>query len=415
MHCAQPITYQIGTLPPGVSEADVEAEVARAFDAWAAVSCADLTFEYAGRVPASGRSAALLIEWPTTWTHEPTTWAVAAPTWTMGCIVGGVVECNARDFSWSVAGGAGDTELSVYRGVLRSIGNTLGMGSSSVPGSLMHISAPDVAVPQADDEEGICTLYPASALSVCDRCVRDESCGDADLGVDYPGGVSFCGRACTAGGSECASDEECADVGGGVLQCMRLIEGVRACRERPAGPCTPCTSGADCSGGVCLAYPSGAEFCGATCTLDEDCAGDEQCVAIAGGGACVRFVAGMPNCTDPAMDGGVDADAGARVDGGAALDGGVARDAAATMDAGGGAEASGCGCRAGAPSSGRAGWLLLALAALAWRRRREAPASKERARRGADHRRTESVSGATLSRRWARGEGAEQELGPAYE
>lgn len=368
--------YQIGALPAGVDEATAIAEVQRAFADWEAVSCApSVAFVYDGRVAPGGATAPVVVEWLTTWPHDPGTFSTPTVRY-LTCVQGAAIQHNdGGGFEWLV-GGSGPPQLDIYTLTLRGVGLALGLGASTVPGAALNATYSGPRELGSDDERGLCALYGEGA-DVCEFCVSDANCGgDMDLCVPYPAGESFCGRACTVGGSECAADEECADIAGS-MQCMRVIEGVRACRV--SGTCGACTTGAECPEGPCVVFPEGGQ-CAATCVEASDCEGpDADCVATgAGPSICIRTEGGGPVCTRrsgmPRADGGPSSgDAGgATADSGPALmDGGVRADAGGTS-----AASEGCSCRASGHGRIPAAWIALGLGIAAWRRRRVAPAKR---------------------------------------
>lgn len=231
--------------------------VDQAFADWAAVSCTSLSLDPRGPTDAApgtfdGLSVVGWVE--AGWPHSRTAIGITSARWGAR-IIEADIELNAVDFEWST----GDVSLPVvdtYSLVLHEAGHALGLDHTDVLGSAMWPTYVGGVVPlAADDELGICALYP-----------------DDGIGCDLTG--------CPAG-QRCEVDGSCVpEVGDG-------------------GVCAPCATSDDCGGpgDACLTYPSGATFCGRACVDDDDCPGEEgRCAGSELGPQCVRFVDGEASC-----------------------------------------------------------------------------------------------------------------------
>jgi hypothetical protein len=231
-----------------------EPEVRRGMDDWARVSCTSLTTSYGGSasslpVSGDGRSGIGWLE--SGWPHDTNAIGVTGPRW-FRSIAEADMQMNGVNFTWSTGSGRGST-VNTYSIVLHEGGHYYGLGHSSDRGATMYFAySGGIASLNADDQNGICALYPGS------------------------------GTDCTTTG--CPSGFECS---GGA--CVRVMG--------DGGTCSPCTSGSDCSNGVCLGYPDGNGYCGTSCATAADCGGD-VCVAISGAGnQCVRVRGSTPDCS----------------------------------------------------------------------------------------------------------------------
>ncbi|HJL15320.1 MAG TPA: matrixin family metalloprotease [Sandaracinaceae bacterium LLY-WYZ-13_1] len=234
-----------------------------AFVEWTSVSCGpELSPDWRGltaeRPDGRGADGASAVGWVERgWRHDGSVvglTTVFVPTGRR--IVEADIELNGEDYTWSERD---DERLPTVHAptILRhEVGHFLGLGHSSHRRAVMYYAYAGGAVPLgADDETGICALYPA---------------GGAD---------------CTVTG--CPSGERC-------------VAG--ACEPEPMGGemCAPCAAPEECAGEVCIGYPDGSSYCGSLCEDRFDCGGD-ACVDVMGTELCVREPApGVFDCTAPA-------------------------------------------------------------------------------------------------------------------
>ncbi len=116
---------------------------------------------------------------------------------------------------------------------------------------------------------------------LCDPCETHGDCGGLD---DYclsngETGESFCGVDC-AEGQPCGAGNVCAELGGGVSQCVP--EAFTCQASGGAGLCEPCETRADCGGDrdYCLQAADGSLFCGQDCSDGFGCPDGYDCADL---------------------------------------------------------------------------------------------------------------------------------------
>jgi MYXO-CTERM domain-containing protein len=232
-----------------------ETEVVRAMDDWTLVSCTSLTTNYRGRTSATPGSyeGTSTIGWiESGWRHSGSAIGVTGPRWGRS-IIEADMEMNGVNFTWTTGSGS-FSNVNAYSIILHEGGHYYGLGHTDVRGSCMWPSyGGGIVSLAADDEAGICALYPGS------------------------------GTDCTTTG--CPSGQECVD---GTCQTMTGDGTI----------CAPCSTSSDCGGAsdYCLGYPDGAGYCGRSCSGDGDCDGG-RCVGTSAGPQCVQFDGSTPSCS----------------------------------------------------------------------------------------------------------------------
>ena len=234
-----------------------ETLVRQGMDDWTRVSCTDLTTTYNGRTGtqaslSGGGDGQSIIGWlESGWPHESGAIGVTGPRW-FRSIQEADMQMNGQHYTWITGSGSG-SRVNAYSIILHEGGHYYGLGHSSDGRATMYYAySGGIAALNADDQNGICALYPGT------------------------------GTDCTTTG--CPAGQACE-------------AGVCVAMTGDGNVCSPCASGADCSGGVCLQYPDGAGYCGRNCTSSAEC-GSDQCVSITGvGGQCVRVAGGTPSCS----------------------------------------------------------------------------------------------------------------------
>jgi hypothetical protein len=234
--------------------ATTEAEARRGMEDWTRVSCTSLGVSYGGTVsslPVSGDGRSGIGWLESGWPYDSNAIGVTGPRW-FRSITEADMQMNGVHFTWTTGSGRGST-VNAYSITLHEGGHYYGLGHSSDGSAAMYFAySGGIASLNADDQNGICALYPGS------------------------------GTDCTTTG--CPSGFEC--TGG---SCVRVMG--------DGNVCSPCASGSDCTNGVCLGYPDGNGYCGQNCTSSADCGGD-VCVAVSGtANQCVRVRGTTPDCT----------------------------------------------------------------------------------------------------------------------
>jgi hypothetical protein len=156
--------------------------IERAFAAWAEPPCTDLSFVYEGIVPDDGTNLTLekgsppdnqnLIVWGETWppagagtisTYVPglTTLLYDVET---GQIMDADIDLNAQNFFWTTTDDPGQAATDIQNILTHEIGHLLGLTHSKEREATMyentHQGEMDKRSLHADDELGICTVYP---------------------------------------------------------------------------------------------------------------------------------------------------------------------------------------------------------------------------------------------------------------
>ena len=309
---------------PGVSLASAEREVLLALGRWSAPTCTDLGFRYDGAAsaaPASG-DGRNTIAWVTAdweWMGFPPNAAGATDTlyerdasgeWR---IVEGDIHLNAAQYAWSTTSGATDSSIRSVASVLtHEVGHFLGLlhccepdgfeGAplcSTDPTFLERTMYPLYTGPaqadlSADDEVGLCFLYPRPDCALT-GCPEAHTC--------TPDGCApLCGDAVCAADEHCVGDEclpsRCLDptcLGAACLtgaDCPGLICLAGACTPPGAQLGDSCVTGADCRGGLCTHTGYCTTACTGACPDGYECVAapsdDPHCVSLGGvlGDAC---------------------------------------------------------------------------------------------------------------------------------
>ena len=317
-----PVGVAFGTAPPSaITAIDAQTELDVAARAWGLPSCSAARFSVGDAFAMSGDGASdgtnEVIVHATDWPAALEPGAVAHTVIYLAgtTIVEADVHLNAKDFTFVVGDVPGSVDL---RSVLtHELGHVMGIGHSADPRATMAAGMPPGIAGRSledDDLAAICALYPLAppVLHGCDR-------GDAPCPT---------GTACVGHG--CERHDEPGTNG---------------------GPCAvgafakPCDGAGDRAS--CVATTAG-DRCALPCPTDgkDDCGAGLACVE----GSC------LPAGATPVVDAGVDAEAGS------------------DADAGGGSGSGGGGGCAIDPRTPDARWMAAALALLAMRRRRSAPA-----------------------------------------
>ena len=259
--CTFPVPYGITLASPDLGESTTVAEVQRGFNDWTRVSCTSLTATYTGR--SSGTAGASdrqsLVGWVESgWPHGSSAIGVTGPRWNgSNCIIEADMQMNGVNYTW-VTGPGTRGSVNAYSIALHEAGHYFGLGHSAQSSASMYFAyTGGIDSLGADDQNGICSLYPGEG-----------------------GGPVDCTTTGCPGGQVCQSGTCVADMGDGTL-------------------CSPCTDSAECGGpsDLCLQYPNGRGYCGSSCGSSADCGAGGQCAMTSAGGQCVRVEGGTPSCT----------------------------------------------------------------------------------------------------------------------
>ncbi|HHH28619.1 MAG TPA: matrixin family metalloprotease [Polyangiaceae bacterium] len=252
---------EVGSVDLGM--ATTITEVRRGMDDWTTPACSGLSTSYGGttsRQPGTYEGESVIGWVESGWTNSSSAIGVTGTRYTSGSIIEADMEMNGVHFQWTTSPGSG-SNVNVYSIALHEGGHYMGLGHSSSSSAAMYFAySGGVSTMTADDETGICTLYPGGGGGTTDctttGCPTGQSCVSGACVDDTPPG------------------------GGGDV-------------------CSPCTGHAACGGGgdYCLTYPDGGGYCGSACTSDSDC-GSDRCLTLSTGARqCVRFDGSEPSCT----------------------------------------------------------------------------------------------------------------------
>lgn len=286
-----PIRYQLSAdNNDGLPADKVKEVVARAFSAWTEPSCVDLQVdEKAWTVPGGALNAADQ-EHRVVWVPEAE-WEgsdkLLALTFNhfdeAGHIVGADMLLN-DGFTWVIDK---DKGFDLETVVLHEAGHFFGLNHTEDQTAVMVASYQTKQHSlQADDQAGICALYPkaAQARPVGAACEQGSSC-ESGTCLDAAGE-----RYCSA---DCGRDPVCpAD-----FYCVNGPTGNFCQKRYPLDVCTPCKTDKECDNGSCVAF-DGGHYCLTTCengcprnfTCD---AGGQRCVPV--GGHCDSPLQGRRN------------------------------------------------------------------------------------------------------------------------
>lgn len=224
--------------------------------------------------------------WPGELGDPRSTLAVTLTTWN---VRGSVCSNLTADMTFNAANHtfatSDRTGVDLQAVTTHECGHWLGLSHTNVRTATMwpsYSSEEDRSL-HADDESGVCSLYPGDC-----GCVTSADCAGTDV---CEGGVCV-DAPCTSDG-DCDEGLEC-DLGSGdcfVPPC-RSDDDCAGAQVCDAGVCTidadcpvclPCETIADCGGGEWQCASRGdAGFCTRVCTSGADCPGNSECFGIEG-------------------------------------------------------------------------------------------------------------------------------------
>ncbi len=246
---------------PDIPIATAEMEVVRAMTDWTTVACSGLRAEYRGKtaIGPTSNDRNFVIGWVESgWRYGDGTIGVTSNIYSGRTIISADMELNGQDFTWITTSGRG-SRVNVYSIVLHEGGHFYGLGHSASRTAVMFASYQGgISTITADDQMGICTLYPGEGAVPSDCST-----------VGCPSG-----QTCVAG------------------MCQRVAGNGTVCAS--------CTDDAQCqNSGRCITYPDGNMYCGAPCSRTAPCTQDgTSCVFIPSlrGSQCVGLVNRRATC-----------------------------------------------------------------------------------------------------------------------
>lgn len=139
------------------------AEVRRGMDDWTVPECSGLSTRYEGTTtlqPGTYEGESVIGWVESGWRHGSSAIGVTGSRYTSRNIVEADMEMNGVNYTWTTSSGSG-SRVNVYSIALHEGGHYMGLGHSSDRGATMYFSySGGITAINADDELGICTLYP---------------------------------------------------------------------------------------------------------------------------------------------------------------------------------------------------------------------------------------------------------------
>ncbi len=305
-----PAPYAINPNSDDLGPTVTETETRRGMEDWTGPACSGLSTRYDGVTTrtagvSDGESVISWIE--SGWRHSSNAIGVTGTRYTSSRLVEADMEMNGVHFTWTTASGSG-SNVNVYSIALHEGGHYMGLGHSSDNQAIMFYAySGGIGAMRADDEAGICALYPGGGGGpsdctvtgcpsgqrcesgscvpdvpsggggdTCAPCTGHSACGDADdFCLTYPDSAGYCGRAC-AGDADCGGDR-CQTLSNGARQCVRFVGDTPSCGGGAPSGCsadTDCASGERCdtASGACVPNSAGGAPLGEACAAHADCA-----------------------------------------------------------------------------------------------------------------------------------------------
>lgn len=309
-----PVKWELnesGCTELGIDE--TEAACKAAFKTWQDVDCANITFEYTGRVSSTKiemDSINRLIWQTDNWAYSSDAIGITQTWISNETIVEADIEFNEVDFEWTTNGNkaVGDT-VDLQSIATHEIGHLFGLDHSTDTQAVMfpaYSGGDSLRYLGEDDINGICFLYPDQGSGceiaedcpygyecvagdcqfqgvngdddVCSPCIPPDTCGSAlDLCILYPEGRFYCGK-------YCESDQDCANVPGcedRQCKCIPLNnDSSKQCAPQnlTCNTSVTCENNDDCAPGekcddnhICVPDVSGNGELGDNCESRDDC------------------------------------------------------------------------------------------------------------------------------------------------
>lgn len=277
---------------------------AAAFDEWSRPCCSDWEAVEMGLTSAVGEdnSARQNIfsfretNWPSELGSPDSVLAVTLTTWAYDRRTGGCVDLTAdmvfnaenHDFATSHS----RSEIDLLSVTTHECGHWLGLTHSTVNEATMWASyiGESGRTLHADDEAGVCALYPGSCTCGSDGDCDDGEVCDGGTCVEPPCELdSDCasGLACDTGTGECVvppctSDADCLG--------YEVCEAGVCVADADCPTCLPCETEDDCgsAGWVCAGDGSGGGVCTKLCAAFGDCPGNSACYNVGEVNVCLN-------------------------------------------------------------------------------------------------------------------------------
>jgi hypothetical protein len=268
----QPIPYTIN--PHGtkdVMDGSALTAIRTAFMTWQSIACTFITFtEVAWADPNmianDQKNEVFWIE--DSWTEQPGTIALTYVFFNPQTLVITDADITINGVNWTYttdmtqAGTGTPAKVDVQSAVLHEIGHFFGLDHSSDPTAVMYAveNKPLFRVPQLDDVEGICSLYPngmpvpgmggmmTNGGPVGAPCQQSTDCASSLCVMDAMDGHTYCSQMCTLNMmGTCPAGYTCTNTPQGNL-CLApaIVDEL----------CDFCDSGSQCASGFCVNVPN---------------------------------------------------------------------------------------------------------------------------------------------------------------
>ncbi|MEO1171637.1 MAG: matrixin family metalloprotease, partial [Myxococcota bacterium] len=231
---------------------------------------------------------------------------------------------NSINFNWRTSSGgctASDTCHDVYTIALHEVGHYIGLGHVDCEDAIMfsfHRGVDTETGLSENETAGLCALYPVRNFAITERvfgeaCEEDDDCATGLVCVPEPDvGPPFavCSNTCDSN-AECPNGFLCRNHPDGYNFCVPGSDGSAPSSGgngdpgtgRPVDLCVPCSTGSQCSNGVCAGVEGETPICTQTCAGSLGCPTGFSCSPTD-----MQFSVCVPD--NPALCGGTDSRAG---------------------------------------------------------------------------------------------------------
>ena len=310
------------------TEDQYETALREAVDAWSKPNCTSFRNTYGGRTTtrgASTRDGVVVLYFPTTaeWAQfgagsSTLAFARPIPANTQGHLSDGDVIFNPN-LSWGTPTVA-NNEYDITSVAAHEFGHAIGLGHSQFSSALMFYATSgngdlwvrtyNRSLP-SDDVTAVCSTYPrvnctqasdcsgcftcgsngtcvprsiSTVNNLCKPCSKPDDCGGTgDICIRTEEG-NRCAQACDNDGC-CPDGYRCADVGGGLRQCIPVSG---SCPPVSCSTNTQCGPGESCQSGTCKPIPVPADPNTCKRCTNNTCSNNNRCFQISGEDRCLQ-------------------------------------------------------------------------------------------------------------------------------
>lgn len=167
--------------------------------------------------------------------------------------------------------------------VTHEAGHFIGIDHTTSANAIMNPAVSNGVIKRAllaPDLSDLCGMYPGASGGQGTACTSPSVCTGGRV-CEGPTGTTnlICTQDCTAAGQSCPTGYTC-QASTASFACLP--------QQGAADQCTFCTSGSDCSTGVCVTDGNGHNWCSQSCnpTVSSQCGASSECVSTSNGGIC---------------------------------------------------------------------------------------------------------------------------------